>query len=987
MKKTFTLISFLFTAFFSQAQWSNTTNQFYDTLHMPVAVTDKDQQKPIIVKSYPDSGYFVMWLDARTTGNGTDIYAQKFDKGGKALWATNGVPVITGPDYQTYAPPSNADYRYYSHACTDSAGGFYVAWDDDNGTASGSTIAHRVCVQHIKNDGSAVFAYPGYVVAASDAAHTYQYTSPQLIADGNKGFFIGYLKLGGYNDLYVQCMRDEGGTMVSYGGGQMDFNGINVQTLKACGIGNDRNELDARVTGFDMYPDLQGGCSVVMTMDWNTGGNERVFTGFNKLCRVKKESHVTTMKRSNDIANAVKMEFTYKKDSVIRLYNYRTYFNAVFCGGSGGPAYSYTNYYVENGGNGYLQISDLLYNTEYVKGTMVPTGGNVNVNVIAANQRNLVNESSVGSWFQRVYYLPDEIYDSIPYQLASDLTHPYYAYRTSPEGKTLDTLIAASDTLMGKSAYDYDFALASSGNRVFASGLFYDFPTYSTRYLKLQQLQIDRTSATSFATHLHTGSKLGVTIGREVSTGFTGTDITYDDPLITTDLRGNALFCITELGRGVRVSPIGDSAQLVWGPMGKLIGSGLYHGNYYYPENPHVVMNPTDGTAVVVWDDTRYIAPNSTGSDIYMRHLDSLKIFDYAPPIQPLMTLSYGGAYLLPGVLNGTTGKWGVFEALNGTTRMTTPVLSLTDTYNLGSISGSVYDYLQDPIRTYNGKPYLSRNYLIKPENNPAGAASIGVRFYFTNSQFKQLQTADPSITSPADLIFIKQAASVNTAPGEYTPVTGEQLVIPSSWQAVDSGYYIELQVSSFSNFFIKKNDGILPVTWLSVSAQRTVNNYASVTWAVTDEINVKSYTVQSSTDGIIYGDACTVGAANLTQYHCSVAVSGDKKYYFRIKETDFEGRTSLSKTVWLDKLQQGMKFIISPNPAKQNATLVYTMPTGSAATLRLTNSTGIMVWQQATTLSTSGTISVPLTHLASGTYHLQIITAQTSQTIKVIKE
>ncbi len=991
MKKSVTLSLFLLLSVLGHAQWSNTTNQFYDSLHMPVSATTGDQKQPIVVKSYPDSGYFVIWVDYRNqaAGNGSDIYAQKFDKTGKALWTANGVPVVAGKGYQTFAPPSNADYRYYNYACTDSAGGFYIAWDDDNPDA-GSTAAHRVAVQHMQSNGSAVFPFPGYVVASPAADFSYQYADPQLIADGNRGFFIGYIKFGSYNDMYVQCFRDEGGTMVNYGGGQMDVNGVNVQVQKACGLGNNINNLDARVTGFSLYPDLQGGCGVVMTMDWNTGGNERVFTGYNKLCRVKKESHVTVLRRSDDIATTNTETYTYKKDSVVRLYNYRTYSNGVSCKDSSGNVYVYTDYYVENGGNGYANISGLVYGTEYAKGVMIPTAGNININLIATCQRNLsADNSTVGYWYKRLYYFADEVYDSIPYQLASDSTDPYYAYRTSPEGKVLNKLNYGGDTILAESAYDYDFALAASANRIFAAGMVYDFPTFTSRFCKLQQLQVDRESLDSFAIHYRTDNTSGIIIGRELNTGFSGSVIHYDNPLITTDLRGNALFSITETGYSTRVSPIGDSAQLLWGPMGKPIGTGVYGGHFYSPENPFVSMSPDDGTAVVAWDDSRNNNSSVTDyQDVLMRHLDSLKIYDYAPPVRALTTLSYAGSALSPGVLYGTTGKWAEFDGFNSTTFLSTPVLSLSDNYNLGAITGGAYDYLQTPIRTTtDGKPYLSRDWTIVPEHNPSGAATIGVRLYFTANQFAQLQTADPSIQSPGDLIVIKQPSTGTNAPTEYIPASGDDLIIPTAWQPVAGGYYVELPVTSFSNFFIEKDAGILPVTWLSVDAQRVNNNTVAVSWSVASETNVKSYLVEYSDDGIKWKDGCTVGANNLGKYSCLLSLSSDKKYYFKVKETDLNSRWSISQTIWLDKLLQGNRFVLSPNPVHQDATLVYAIPEATETTLKLTNSAGVIVWQQQTKLSTAGTLTVPMSRLSSDIYRLQIITNKATQLLKVIKE
>src|SRR5258706_6451118 len=96
MKKLITLI-LITTSTIASAQWSNTTNQFYDSLHTPVSTALKTQQHPIVVKSYPDSGYFIIWEDYRNDPGGYnangDIYAQKYDKNGNQLWANNGVPV------------------------------------------------------------------------------------------------------------------------------------------------------------------------------------------------------------------------------------------------------------------------------------------------------------------------------------------------------------------------------------------------------------------------------------------------------------------------------------------------------------------------------------------------------------------------------------------------------------------------------------------------------------------------------------------------------------------------------------------------------------------------------------------------------------------------------------------------------------------------------------------------------------------------------
>src|SRR5882757_9939962 len=271
MKQIFTLfflVAILSTS--ARAQWSNTTNQFYDSLDIPVAQAANDQKNPLVVKSESDGGYFVIWEDFRIAGNG-DIYAQKYDKNGKRLWAVNGVPVATGTDNQQYSSISNGTVNYVnylnaSHAASDGAGGFYIAWEPYRSY-------YGVYVQHIKSDGSRVFADDGYPLAV---ASNISYTQPPLIADGNGGFFIGYLDRGnnGYNHVMAYCYKDEGGTLKRYGGGAMHEYKKLISESAQCGLHTTFDPISyIDAESFFIFPDGQGGCGVVMALQTNSGGD------------------------------------------------------------------------------------------------------------------------------------------------------------------------------------------------------------------------------------------------------------------------------------------------------------------------------------------------------------------------------------------------------------------------------------------------------------------------------------------------------------------------------------------------------------------------------------------------------------------------------------------------------------------------------------------------------------------------------------------
>ena len=57
--------------------------------------------------------------------------------------------------------------------------------------------------------------------------------------------------------------------------------------------------------------------------------------------------------------------------------------------------------------------------------------------------------------------------------------------------------------------------------------------------------------------------------------------------------------------------------------------------------------------------------------------------------------------------------------------------------------------------------------------------------------------------------MVIKQPNNTNVTPAAYTPIAGEQMILPVTWKAVAGGYYIEIVVTGFSNFFIEKSAAV----------------------------------------------------------------------------------------------------------------------------------------------------------------------------------
>ena len=810
------MLILLATATVASAQWSDTNNLFLDSLGMPVCTEADVQEAPVVLQSYPDGGSFIIWQDRRAgVGSPIKIYAQKYDVNGNALWANNGVQIGSGPNARHYKWSSGQDYRSRSVAATDSAGGFYIAYADDSVT---NYVWQRACVQHMRSNGTAVFPGVGFIVASSTTANLN--VAAQLIPDGNKGFFIAYASSSGHDYINVYCYKDENGTMKLYGGGRVNENAIQRSVITPCGIRTYIEYPGTSVIDYNIWPDGEGGCNVVVSMNGNTADQYQMLA-YNRIWRAKKTSLVRTYFRNTSGAACPKTT-SYKNGDVYLLYSIVSDYINTACG-SGSTAYTYTSYRLLS--NGYYLIdggrNSGLYDLNYPKGTTITTPGNINVDVIAVTKRTYIN-NMLSNFTVQGYAYPAEKFDSIPYQRSS-YNNPEFGFNPNAPAQ-MDKLDHFRDTLLAASNYYPNFSLAGGGNHIYAAGL---MSTAGDRLVRLQHLGVERKTSNSFAVEYKTSNKHGVVIGKELNTGFSGSNISYDFPIVTVSNTGNALFYVREYNRSARVSPIINGAELAWGAMGKSISTGVFNGAYYNVEQPHVALLSSGSGGIIGWRDNKPIPPGGTGDNIFMRRLDSLVVVNYQPPLKPVRLIPnpYGGTIANPAVLLGTSKKYSTIEysALN---HQGTPVIEVLDNYNFGKVEVSMVQN-SSTIRRHNNHPYLDRNFTIKVENNPTGA-NINLRLFFTAQEFNALKNADASIITPGDLVVIKQPNNILTTPTTYTPLAGEEIVKPVAWSAVAGGYYIEIVVKGFSNFYIQKTAaaGLCNGQSTSITSSITGTNY-----------------------------------------------------------------------------------------------------------------------------------------------------------------
>jgi len=148
----------------------------------PVCARPGHQLNGAVVTDGSD-GFIIVWDDQRAGDR--DVYAQRFDAAGNALWAPNGVPVCILTGVQS-GP----------HIVPDGSGGAILAWSD---TRSG---ASDVYAQRIDGTGTVQWTPTGVALCT---APDVQAAESILITDDGDAIVVWYdRRNGGQEDIYAQ---------------------------------------------------------------------------------------------------------------------------------------------------------------------------------------------------------------------------------------------------------------------------------------------------------------------------------------------------------------------------------------------------------------------------------------------------------------------------------------------------------------------------------------------------------------------------------------------------------------------------------------------------------------------------------------------------------------------------------------------------------------------------------------------------------------
>ena len=175
------------------------------------------------------------------------------------------------------------------------------------------------------------------------------------------------------------------------------------------------------------------------------------------------------------------------------------------------------------------------------------------------------------------------------------------------------------------------------------------------------------------------------------------------------------------------------------------------------------------------------------------------------------------------------------------------------------------------------------------------------------------------------------------------------------------------------------KQISTLPVTYRDVKASQQGNNIA-VQWEVHNQLNIQSYDVEKSVDGIHFTRVATQAATGnngtAATYHWLDihAAAGDN--FYRIRNIDLDGSTAYSKVVKVNKRSGPAEITVYPNPSTDGniGLQMNNMPAGKYL-VRLSNPLGQEILSKEIN-HPGGTMRQkiqPEKQIARGLYNLEI--------------
>ena len=208
------------------------------------------------------------------------------------------------------------------------------------------------------------------------------------------------------------------------------------------------------------------------------------------------------------------------------------------------------------------------------------------------------------------------------------------------------------------------------------------------------------------------------------------------------------------------------------------------------------------------------------------------------------------------------------------------------------------------------------------------------------------------SAGTPASYCVLKRANSTSSWQTVGTHSSTTQSESGGTATALRTG------LNSFSQFSIGKNSGIggLPIQLIKFDVKRN-KDVVDIVWSTASEINNDYFTIERSINGIQFEELHRIsGAGNSTiinKYEDADAHPFAGTSYYRLKQTDYDGRFTYSAIKSVDIIATGFNQLnlkitaVFPNPFSEKLTVAFESKVAAEIKIRLINSTGQIEFEE----------------------------------------
>ncbi|MBO9616956.1 MAG: zinc-dependent metalloprotease [Dyadobacter sp.] len=182
-----------------------------------------------------------------------------------------------------------------------------------------------------------------------------------------------------------------------------------------------------------------------------------------------------------------------------------------------------------------------------------------------------------------------------------------------------------------------------------------------------------------------------------------------------------------------------------------------------------------------------------------------------------------------------------------------------------------------------------------------------------------------------------------------------------------------------------------MPVTLVSFEVKPTSERSASLVWQTTEERNNAGFEIEMSLDARTFGKVGFVDGNGTTnssrQYQYSVKDLQSGRYYFRLKQLDYDGKFEYSQIRAIELKSAKETLAVYPNPTSGKLKIHPSLHKGQAFSVQIVDQSGRTVVSLPTSDRYTNGYELDASRLPSGIYSIVLTGINFSENLRFVKQ